>query len=482
MRGTAAPPNVTRLAGPWLAVISTALVAGLLAAGRADTVLGAKAALLVLGALVGCAFLVIFSFLGSAALLIWPIAATAGYLLAIPRGHPVITFDRLWLGGLVAYILLTPRVAPRTPATRFLIVALLWLLIAFGVRSFATNAGFGEPVRTWLDAIVLPAILFVACERYCLGGLKRGRNLACALMIAGGVLGAIGLAERIFGFELATLTGGSVRFDAAVDTTRVSGPYPAPEPYALSLIICLGATFFWILSRPRGKGYGWGLVLMSLQLTGIALALFRAGWIAAVLVAIASLGYRPGRFGRTFVVTILAVAVGFAATTQLQSSKTVATRVNNTDNIWGRLATYEQGVQIFRRHPVFGIGVDRYHDVAMTLPPVVLRGVASVTYPHSSYIGTLAEQGLLGFVPLLVLTFAVWRLIGALRAASFASREALLLLGPVVGVVLGYLIMSLTLTMLPYEPSNAFFAALLGIAAGRVDGLTAESRRRVATE
>jgi len=89
---------------------------------------------------------------------------------------------------------------------------------------------------------------------------------------------------------------------------------------------------------------------------------------------------------------------------------------------------------------------------------------------------------LLGFVPLLVLTFAVWRLIGALRAASFASREALLLLGPVVGVVLGYLIMSLTLTMLPYEPSNAFFAALLGIAAGRVDGLTAESRRRVATE
>src|SRR3954470_9699831 len=120
MRGiAAAPPNVTRLAGPWLAVVTTALVAGLLAAGRADTVLGAKAALLVLGALVGCAFLVIFSFLGSAALLIWPVAATAGYLLAIPRAQPVITFDRLWVGGLLAYVLLTPRVAPRTPATRF---------------------------------------------------------------------------------------------------------------------------------------------------------------------------------------------------------------------------------------------------------------------------------------------------------------------------------------------------------------------------
>ena len=32
----------------------------------------------------------------------------------------------------------------------------------------------------------------------------------------------------------------------------------------------------------------------------------------------------------------------------------------------------------------------------------------------------------------------------------------------VAGAALGYLIMSLTLTMLPYEPSNAFLAVFLG--------------------
>jgi hypothetical protein len=37
--------------------------------------------------------------------------------------------------------------------------------------------------------------------------------------------------------------------------------------------------------------------------------------------------------------------------------------------------------------------------------------------------------------------------------------------------VIAYLIMSLTLTMLPYEPSNAFFAAFLGAASARVDTL-----------
>jgi hypothetical protein len=37
--------------------------------------------------------------------------------------------------------------------------------------------------------------------------------------------------------------------------------------------------------------------------------------------------------------------------------------------------------------------------------------------------------------------------------------------------------MSLTLTMLPYEPSNAFFAAFLGMTVGRLDVRSAEAGR-----
>jgi O-antigen ligase len=327
-----------------------------------------------------------------------------------------------------------------------------------------------------VDAIVLPAILFVACERYCLRGADRVRRLACSLMIAGGVLGAIGLAERIAGFELATLTGGSARFDAAIDTTRVSGPYPAPEPYVLSLSICLAATLYWILTRKRGSPIGWPLALVGLQVVGIALALFRAGWIAAILVVLASFGYRPGRFGLTFALTALVAALAFAATTQLDRNKTVATRVNNKDNISGRLATYKEGVEIFRTAPMFGVGVSHYTDVSQTRPPVVLWGAQAVPYPHSSYVGLLAEQGVVGFFPLLLLSYAVWRFLAALRAVSFRSREATVLLGTVTGAVLAYLIMSLTLTMLPYEASNTFFAAFLGAASGRLDALARETR------
>jgi O-antigen ligase len=480
IRAVAQPFSAVRLMAPWLAVILVALISGAIVSGQADVTLGQKNALLLLGILVGSAFLGMFLFLGSTAVLIWPVAATGGYLLQLPRNNVIVTFDRAWIGGLLAYIALNERRIPRTAATRLLFFALLWLVVSYGLRSATTTVSLDGPLRTWVDAIVLPAILFVACERYCLLGADRFRRLAASLMIAGGVLGAIGIAERIAGFELASLTGGSARFDAAIDTTRVSGPYPAPEPYVLSLSICFAATLYWILTRKRGSPIGWALTLAGLEVAGIALALFRAGWIAAILVLLASFGYRPGRFGRAFALTGLAAALALAATTQLESNKTVGTRVNNTENISGRLATYREGVEIFRSAPVFGVGVARYSAIAQARPAEELWGGKAVKHPHSSYVGLLAEQGVVGFFPLLLFSYAVWRVLAALRALSFGSREATVLLGTVTGAVLAYLIMSLTLTMLPYEASNTFFAAFLGAACGRVDVLTREARNAAA--
>jgi hypothetical protein len=44
------------------------------------------------------------------------------------------------------------------------------------------------------------------------------------------------------------------------------------------------------------------------------------------------------------------------------------------------------------------------------------------------------------------------------------------------GAALAYLAYSLTLAMLPYGPSNQFFAVLLGIAAGRLDYMSSAPR------
>src|SRR6266566_5055370 len=103
VRGAAQPLWVMRLAAPWLAVAGAAIVSGVFAAGQADVWLGRTPTLLLIAAVAGGTFLILFSFLGSSAVVVWPIAATVGYLVEIPRDQPVITFNRLWVGGLLAY-------------------------------------------------------------------------------------------------------------------------------------------------------------------------------------------------------------------------------------------------------------------------------------------------------------------------------------------------------------------------------------------
>src|SRR5438093_1436215 len=115
MRMAAQPFSVVRLAAPWVLGAGAAFISGALVAGQADVWLGKTPAQLLLGALAGGTFFVLFSFLGSSAVLIWPVAATVGYLVEIPRDHPVITFDRVWVGGLLAYVALNRRSIARTP-------------------------------------------------------------------------------------------------------------------------------------------------------------------------------------------------------------------------------------------------------------------------------------------------------------------------------------------------------------------------------
>lgn len=457
---------------PWLFMLLASVFIGATVSGNADAWLGRTSALLALALLLAAAAFAILASFGSAPLVAWAPLAVVGYPLArFPRDHPIITFDRLWIGGLLAYILIAHRGVPAAAASRFMTTALFGFVAAFGIRALATSTSLSGPLQTWIDSILLPSIIFVAASRYSVTR-ERTQRLACSLMIAGGLLGAIGLAERFLGFELASLSGGQRRYDDVVGTTRVSGVYAVPETYALSLIICLAATLYWLQSRRRGP-YFWGVLIAALEVGGIAFTYFRAAWIGALLVLIGSFGIRPRRFGRLFAVTALIGAIALAGTTQLEHhSRTFAERTTNTDNIYGRLATYDQGIHLFKSAPIIGVGVDQYSAVVKDQPRVVFHRVQSVGFPHSSFIAVLAEQGLVGFVPLLLLAGAIWLVVRKIRAAATTDEEGVLA-GSIAGAVGGYLIMSLTLTMLPYEPSNAFFAALLGLAVGRLDVLSA---------
>ena len=407
------------------------------------------------------------------ALLLWiPLSVVAFPWVRIPREQSLVTFDRAWVGAAVlAAVLAGPSPsAPRSVWSRRLSIAVGCLALAFTASVALTLLTTGDDAgvrAVLLDAVLLPIGLFVVARRL-ITSPARFRLLAGAFTIAGAALALIGIAEHVWGFELASLSGGVARYDTFIRIVRISGPYSVPEVFALNLAICFAATLYWMQAR-RGTARLLGGAVAVLEAVAIGLSLFRAAWLACILVLIATIVTRRDLSTRVAgtAVVVSGVLLGLYL---FGGSGVLSERLGDSRNVYGRFATYQEGWAIFRGAPLVGIGVNQFRLAQAQVPDVTVNGVDAVTTPHSTFISVLAEQGLLGFSALLAVGVVAWLLFRDLRRRS-KDREDLLALGALRGAAAAYLVMSLTLTMWPYGSSNAFFLILLGAAAGRAEAL-----------
>ena len=432
-------------------------------------------ALVVISLALATLLLLLFGDLAFPALVTWVVVAPLAFAFArFPSQHPILTFDRAWIAGLAAALLLSvPDRAPSitAPASRAVAVALACVVVTFGLRSLTTKGP--QTITVWIDAAVLPAVVFLVTRRVA-STLARCRSLLAALTASGAVLGALGVAQKILGFELASRAGGEPRFDSLVGQVRPSGPYAVPEVFAVVLLVCLAATLCWTAIQGPAA-YPLGLVVAALEVVALGTTLFRAAWLAALAVVVIVIGFRPRRPARALAATA-AVGIGVVVVlAQLDSSPTVSKRLDDRTAVHGRMATYDVALDLFGEAPLFGIGVDRFEAASPQRARAYVDGVASLDHPHSSYLSVLTEQGIFGFVPFLGATVAGWWVLHRLRRQA-TSRDEAFLAAAVTAGAFAYWFLSLTLDLFPYGPSNAFLALLLGMAAARLDARAGRQR------
>ena len=407
----------------------------------------------------------------------WPGGLSSAITYPFLRvGEPAwVTFDRVWIGAIgiwVLYDLIARRDRPRSRAADLVVAAAVLFVVTFGLRAALTPEDRLTVIKVWFDAIVLPVVLLLAA-RQLIGSMRDLKLLFGALAMTGALLSLIGLAEFAFGFELATRSGGTPFYDRHIDLVRVSGPHASTETYALSLLICLAATLCTL--RLRGDGVlSLAAAVAVLELAAIGITFFRAAWLAALVIIVLMFGL-PFVRARPRPRVVVALVLGLAVVAfGLIQSDAVSTRLSDSDNVAGRLATWGQDLNVFGTAPVFGVGVERFTSATTDETNVVVSGVHALDNPHNSYLGLLAEQGIVGFIPFALLTVVVWRLIRAVRKVA-STQEARYVALCLTGVGVAYLITSLTLTMLPSGPSNALMGLLVGAAAGLLDRVGAKS-------
>jgi len=449
----------------WLAALAGLLLLGWLV-GSHGAMLGA----LLLGMACVVVLALLFQRLLLPALLLWvPLSVVAFPWVRVPRGQSLVTFDRVWVGAAVlAAVLAGPSPTLRSTWSRRLSIAVGCLGLAFSARILLTAVAVGDSAglrAVLVDAVLLPVGLFFVARRV-ISSRERFRRLAGAFTIAGAAISLIGIAEHIWGFELASLSGGAARYDTLLRIVRISGPYSVPEVFALNLTMCFAAALYWAQAR-HGAARVLGGAAAVLEAVAIGLTLFRAAWLAGILVVIATVVTRRDLSSR---VTGAAVVVSAAllGLYLFGGAGVLSERLGDSRNVYGRFAAYQEGWAIFRSAPLAGIGVNQFRVAQEQAPDVAVNGVPALTSPHSTFISVLAEQGLLGFAALTALGIAAWLLLRDLRRRS-TDRDDLPALGALRGAAVAYLVISLTLTMWPYSSSNAFFLVLLGAAAGRAD-------------
>jgi O-antigen ligase len=282
------------------------------------------------------------------------------------------------------------------------VLSLTWADVGSGVVSSAE--------RVALNAFLLVIVYTAVRDRVTL------RRVLLAIVAGAALSAAYGI-----------VSPPTAESSATGDIDRLSGTIGDPNQLAAMLVVGFVLAVGLFLTARHAPferlavACAGGLALLGLFLTVsrgglIALA---AGVIVAIVIA---RGYRLPAFAAALV--IVAVGVGYFSYFAPQSSRD---RISNGDGGSGRTDVWTVGWRMVEAHPVHGIGAGNFEFAApqylLVAPGLLPRAQDIVETPkvaHNTYLGILAELGVIGLGLFLILVAAC--LLAALKAAREFAR------------------------------------------------------------
>lgn len=405
------------------------------------------------------------------------LVVAVGYVLGYNYWHvhvgPLpLTLDRVLVVGLVAASVAQWRWGRLEPKP---LAGADWLLAVLLVILGASTLLAGKPVvraaegfsPTWrlVMSFVVPAVLYWIVRQARLA--RRQWIASLAIISALGVyLAFTGLAEiagewsLVFPHYIADPTLG-------IHFGRARGPELNAASLGVYLTVCLWCVWFL---RPHVRR-GWQLALLAavpLMAIAVGSTLTRSTWLGLVASA-AVVGYfqlaHKWRFPLFTIAALGGVLVAAATWNDMIELKREGTANESEHSVDQRESFAYVSWQMFKDHPVFGVGFGRFYD--RKLPYLSDRSqdfeLDSLRYlhHHNTLLSLLTETGMIGLAAFGALLVAwarsAWSLVRDTRLPAWVRSQGLLMLA----VLVTYLSSALfhDLTLLPSQEWMLFLAA-----------------------
>ncbi len=214
-------------------------------------------------------------------------------------------------------------------------------------------------------------------------------------------------------------------YAAQGDTTRATGPLSDANFWAQALILALPLALWSLrqgptrLTRVCAGGAAFMIVL------GVALTQSRGGAIAMILAVAVWLWFQGGRWRLAIAILplVIVLAVVLTGSTQRFEQLRTINDPSQSEEFKGRLSENIAAFQMWRDHPVLGIGAGEFPANYRTYAAKIGLDARSERNAHNSYLQTAAEMGTLGLLAFLgMIVTALWC---GLRARSRLLAQGL---------------------------------------------------------
>ena len=335
--------------------------------------------------------------------LLFVLYSYAGWVLSHAVGAPEPSQALvLLIAAVLAWKHLT-RAENHSAPSELTVFLLLWLTFAASA-AFATDPevsllkirdliGYGLLVVTLVALLDRPVWL---------------RRAVWTVVVAGGALALISLLQAATGAYESDFAGFALARPEGAGVFRVSGPLD-PNVFGQVLVATSMLALYLALSARDRASRGLALAMFTACLAATGLTGSRGALVAAaaafcllLLLAPIPRGLVAGAVALVVIAGLVFMPSGLQARIGLSSSSSANPEVakvsqGSEDAIRGRKSENLAALQMFRDHPIFGVGPGNYplhyleYSQKIGLDPRLAN-----REPHNLYLGTLAETGIVG--------------------------------------------------------------------------------------